>query len=1413
MDLNTLAAILKDQARKDSLIVLDGSVLTEEAMRQKIRAAFALDKTADLTIANVEPDNIPEPDPDGVLRISTGKASLLNQAAVPVALAFTATNGRVDVVIVAKMSDTWTFKDSFKGLDTFPFTWLKISKAHFVFSTVASAYAWPDEATTTIPLAAGKLTFLSQVAPKYFSSIPSQVRELIGDVTRKFYGSLTPEDGQNWPYGILRAPLSDARFEIGGDAIKLGLGAPKLAVRIGEATEDYPVQPLDLFVEGEFRVGPGDENALLVDVGMPVSAGGAIEVSATPIDPGASVAALIKELPGGNFIQYIPAELSTLNLFDKVGLNNFSLIVTSEPKVTYLGLSVGSTKSWELIPTLLKLDDLSLNLETLEPSNLNSMRARISARAQFFKQIFPDHFTFNIELEKEASSWTVKTMNGAYYSSVSLSTIVTAILPRDVTVPRELEHIKFFDFGLNIHKGTGRHNYGFYGSVETAFPILGHQFISSLNIAVTEIDGSKTLEIRGGLVIGEQVFSLDLKLGKDGSQLVASWENQGTPLGFAEIAGALGWNSMPPLPEGLDLGLKQAKIIYDFKKSVVVTAKSRNYGDVVFASLLRNDKQVYFFAVDVPLDVKFSKLPLVGDSLRTDKPVGIDNLQIIVTSEKFDENETKELNQIIGTQLMPKLLDKGLTFAAKLEMNGAHEVVLPVTAGRRPPQAKQLTAPAASTDGNYQAEPKWIELNKTFGPVHFDKVGVQYQASTLRFLLNAALSVAGLTLSVEGLSVGSSLKKFKPEFELRGLGIEYRNDAVEIGGAFVRTVVAGKPDRYDGAAVIKTKQFALSAIGSYTTIDDREPSLFIYAFLDYPLGGPAFFFVTGLAAGFGYNRKLIAPSVDKVADFPLVKQAVGLEPKPQGVMAALRSLQEYVPPTVGSVFLALGVRFNSFKLVDSFALLTIEFGNNLAINLIGLSKAVVPTPVGKNPPTPLAQVEIAWKATYNPDDGCLGIDARLTSNSYILSKDCHLSGGFAFYSWFTGPNAGDFVQTLGGYHPKFKVPAHYPKVPRLAFDWRVSNSLTIQGDAYYALTGSALMAGGHLEVLFREGGLRAWLKLGADFLIAWKPYHYDASIYVNVGASYTFDINLLFTRVRVTISVDVGAQLHLWGPDFSGTATIDLSVISFTIAFGAGASQAPEPLKTWEEFQESFLPREKDVCTISVKSGLVRNIQAKDKEPERWVINPKQFSLVIDSAIPLKSVPVVGKKLDANTDFGIAPMAVTKRQQPPPSPAPKQKQFTDSNLTIALTKNGSGVNDIEFKYSLVKKLVPAGLWGESATPKLNGEKFLADVATGIEITPGNPPASHGTKKLDVAVFEFAPEPHPDAFKWELPSSFKREKEPDPRARIARSVGRNPNRDALKAELGLKFDISIGKDFAGDFVTAPQIGTLELCQPK
>ena len=76
-------------------------------------------------------------------------------------------------------------------------------------------------------------------------------------------------------------------------------------------------------------------------------------------------------------------------------------------------------------------------------------------------------------------------------------------------------------------------------------------------------------------------------------------------------------------------------------------------------------------------------------------------------------------------------------------------------------------------------------------------------------------------------------------------------------------------DEYSGLATIKTPSLTLSAIGAYADLPDYN-SLFIYAVLHAPLGGPSFFFVTGLAAGFGFNRAVRLPEVSAVGQFPLV---------------------------------------------------------------------------------------------------------------------------------------------------------------------------------------------------------------------------------------------------------------------------------------------------------------------------------------------------------------------------------------------------------------------------------------------------------------------------------------------------------------------------------------------------------------
>ena len=51
------------------------------------------------------------------------------------------------------------------------------------------------------------------------------------------------------------------------------------------------------------------------------------------------------------------------------------------------------------------------------------------------------------------------------------------------------------------------------------------------------------------------------------------------------------------------------------------------------------------------------------------------------------------------------------------------------------------------------------------------------------------------------------------------------------------------------------------AYGGYAP---AQRSFFIFARLNAPLGGPPYFFVTGLAGGFGINRSLTVPPIDEL---------------------------------------------------------------------------------------------------------------------------------------------------------------------------------------------------------------------------------------------------------------------------------------------------------------------------------------------------------------------------------------------------------------------------------------------------------------------------------------------------------------------------------------------------------------------
>src|SRR3954452_13334052 len=114
------------------------------------------------------------------------------------------------------------------------------------------------------------------------------------------------------------------------------------------------------------------------------------------------------------------------------------------------------------------------------------------------------------------------------------------------------------------------------------------------------------------------------------------------------------------------------------------------------------------------------------------------------------------------------------------------------------------------------------------------------------------------------------------------------------------------------------------------------------------------------------------------------------------------------------------------------------------------------------------------------------------------------------------------------------------------------------------------MAGTRLEPSLKAGPLWAYLRLGADGIVFFDPFHYEVSAFAEIGAGITIDIDLgWFGHIRFTIGIHLHADVLVAGPDFHGQATIDLGVTSKTIEFGSTTDHGTHQL-SWPEFSAKY---------------------------------------------------------------------------------------------------------------------------------------------------------------------------------------------------------------------------------------------------
>ena len=609
-----------------------------------------------------------------------------------------------------------------------------------------------------------------------------------------------------------------------------------------------------------------------------------------------------------------------------------------------------------------------------------------------------------------------------------------------------------------------------------------------------------------------------------------------------------------------------------------------------------------------------------------------------------------------------------------------------------------VTFAAGDGDG-----PWYLPIQKAFGPLYLEQIGLgATHTGTPRHLdaislsLDGSVALFGITASVDKLRL--TYQVTKPFFDLHswtvdldGFAISSSIGGLTLAGALLKTKLTGAQTGYDYLGMLKIgfNGYGVDLFGGYSNPNDGNgtyASFFAFGALHAPLGGPPAFFITGIGIGFGINRELKAPTMETITSNPFLvaMKALGPAPDPK---AQLLQMQANISPRRGEYWIAAGISFTSFVLISGEIVLTVAFGDGLEITLLGLARAELPTPILK-----LVSIELALLARFSSKEGTLLVQAQLTENSWLLTESVRLTGGFAFATWWKGPNAGQFVVTMGGYHPKFHHDG-YPTVPRLGFRWQPIDNVSVIGESYFALCSEALMAGTRFEAHAHFGPAYARVSFGADGIVYFDPFWFDLSAYAEIAAG----IKLWLLFGTVTIELSLSANVRVTGPPIHVEGRFEICGFEVPFEFGTKTNPADKALSN-SEFRDKYLRASADaqVLQATVLRGSVAAGKKSDgspaKVPDGSAANP--FQVVPEfEVVFISTAPAIDMQLFRKNDTTL-PLHVGA---PGVGVAPMMSHTLTSDLKVEVLK----LVDANFSIAKVKVVeralasFPKGVWGEA----------------------------------------------------------------------------------------------------------------------
>ncbi|BAZ21035.1 hypothetical protein NIES4073_19130 [Kalymmatonema gypsitolerans NIES-4073] len=915
-------------------------------------------------------------------------------------------------------------------------------------------------------------------------------------------------------------------------------------------------------------------------------------------------------------------------------------------------------------------------------------------------------------------------------------------------------------------------------------------------------------------LVKDELLTIDCsQQGQD--QIYAGQLNRQTSVStiLKDIALAATINSPPPTLNGLTVEIKHVSITIDsIERNVVLEIGSSPGKPNVVISLGKTESSIegqnwgtiLGLEVNLPNAIDLSGIPLLGSII---SPLEINKISLVIASEPLlPIAPIGEYPIFLGDDVRP-----GLTLNASFII-GEKEYIFPILVKN---QAPGVYSAAALVSNESQSEldieiKGVIQVNQRFGSFHFLTLTFELDTQgSLKLIPEIVVDVSGFIIDLYRLIIAIPFNE--PEtngITLEGLGVALKTKTLTISGTFLHTEnEAG--ELYAGKVSISlASQYSLTGLGAYAELEQGGFGLFIFALVGFPkIRVTKIVDIKGLAGGLGYNFDLKLPDVGLIQQFPFVAAAMGGDvfgsSRPS---AGLAKLDTYIIPKADTYWLAAGIRFTAYKLIEGFGLLTIKWGEDLELALMGIAELKVP----KTANNPIVFAQLATQLSFSTATGLMAVRTRLTDASYIFDPNCRIHGGYSFYLWFAGDHAGDFVMTLGGYHPRYSKPSHYPNEERLGFTWQIGSALSLKGGIYFALTPSAIMAGGELSATYKSGGLKAWFTAYANFLLSWKPFRYDIEVGISLGASYTFWA--LFGYITVSVSLSV--RLHLWGPSFGGTATFKIIGISFTISFGADEPRGLPPIP-WSEFVDSFLPSQPSneplVVSIQIVEGLLEDLSKQDNNDGiNYIVDPASLVFVTQTNIPAKTAFFENQELplpeDCSKAFGVGPCGAGA------------DDFGSVHKIVIESDDPNDRNRFDLEPIVTNS--PKALWNPNPTegwqqPNLNSPTLIEDTLVGFTIKTKPSPGGQTVGPADIYTLQFNTEPADAEFEWSVPEIAQGSFDPngaiEQMQQTLNSAGVAAKRRSLiealrrqQLEVEVEVDVTQLVEDADDYLLAPPV---------